>query len=89
MIQGRTVYLANLRAQAEGDIGVGGATLATAPLRAGPLDELPLFTHPVILGAGRPLFDGHDEPLKRDLLGQARFDQGVMLHRYAVRKVRA
>jgi dihydrofolate reductase len=81
--------LADLRAQTEGDIGVGGATLATALLRAGLLDELLLFTHPVILGAGRPLFDGHDEPLQLDLLEQARFDQGVTLHRYAVRNVRA
>ncbi|MET8152451.1 dihydrofolate reductase family protein [Actinoplanes sp. NPDC049668] len=81
--------LADLRAQAEGDIGVGGATLATALLRAGLLDELLLFTHPVILGAGRPLFDGHDEPLELDLLEQARFDQGVTLHRYAVRGSRA
>ncbi|WP_239163417.1 dihydrofolate reductase family protein [Paractinoplanes rishiriensis] len=79
--------LADLRTQTEGDIGVGGATLATALLRAGLLDELLLFTHPVILGAGRPLFDSHDEPLGLDLLEQASFDQGVTLHRYAVRKV--
>ena len=44
--------LADLRAQTDGDIGVGGATLATALLRAGLLDELLLFTHPVILGGG-------------------------------------
>ncbi|GGN87213.1 deaminase reductase [Actinoplanes lobatus] len=81
--------LADLRAQTEGDIGVGGATLATALLRAGLLDELLLFTHPVILGAGRPLFDGHDEPLELDLLEQVRFDQGVTLHRYAVRRSRS
>ena len=81
--------LAELRARTDGDIGVGGATLATALLRAGLLDELLLFTHPVILGAGRPLFDGHDEPLELDLLEQARFDEGVTLHRYAVRNVQA
>jgi dihydrofolate reductase len=81
--------LADLRAQTEGDIGVGGATLATALLRAGLLDELLLFTHPVSLGAGRPLFDSHDEPLELDLLEQGRFDQGVTLHRYAIRKARA
>jgi dihydrofolate reductase len=81
--------LADLRAQTDGDIGVGGATLATALLGAGLLDELLLFTHPVILGAGRPLFDSHDEPLELDLLEQARFEQGVTLHRYAVRKARA
>ncbi|MET8280085.1 dihydrofolate reductase family protein [Micromonospora sp. NPDC005174] len=81
--------LAELRRRTDGDIGVGGATLATALLRAGLLDELMLFTHPVILGAGRPLFDGHDEPLELDLLEQACFDEGVTLHRYAVRSAPA
>ncbi|MEV4276097.1 dihydrofolate reductase family protein [Actinoplanes xinjiangensis] len=80
-----TGALADLRARTDGDIGVGGATLATALLRAGLLDEVMLFTHPVILGSGRPLFDAHDEPLQLDLLEQARFDEGVTLHRYAVR----
>ena len=78
--------LARLRDESDGDIGVGGATLATQLLRAGLLDELLLFTHPVILGAGRPLFDGHDRPAELDLLEQGSFDEGVTLHRYAVRR---
>ena len=73
------------RADRDGDIGVGGATLATALLRAHLLDELLLFTHPVVLGAGRPLFDGLDEPLQLDLLEQRSFASGVTMHRYAVR----
>ncbi|MEV2239222.1 dihydrofolate reductase family protein [Micromonospora sp. NPDC049891] len=76
--------LARLREQTAGDIGVGGATLATSLLRAGLLDELLLFTHPVVLGTGRPLFDAHDEPVQLDLIEQASFDQGVTMHRYAV-----
>src|SRR5262249_14936494 len=47
--------LATIRAETDGDIGVGGATLATQLLRANLLDELLLFTHPVILGTGRSL----------------------------------
>jgi dihydrofolate reductase len=81
--------LARLRAESDGDIGVGGATLATHLLRAGLLDELLLFTHPVVLGTGRPLFDAHDEPIELDLIEQASFEQGVTLHRYAVRGTRA
>ncbi|WP_250008655.1 dihydrofolate reductase family protein [Actinoplanes sp. M2I2] len=80
--------LAALRAETDGDIGVGGATVATQLLRAGLLDELLLFTHPVILGAGRPLFDDHDEPIQLDLLELASFDEGVTMHRYAVRPLR-
>lgn len=77
--------LAALRSRTDGDIGVGGATLATGLLHAGLLDELLLFTHPVILGAGRPLFDAYDAPLELDLLEQRSFAQGVTMHRYAIR----
>lgn len=77
--------LAELRRTGDGDIGVGGATLATAMLRAHLLDELLLFTHPVLLGTGRPLFDGLDEPLQLDLFKQRSFASGVTMHRYAVR----
>lgn len=77
--------LARLRTETEGRIGVGGATLATQLLRAGLLDELMLFTHPSILGFGRPLFDDYDRPIDLELLEQGTFDQGVTLHRYAIR----
>ncbi|MBO0813371.1 MAG: dihydrofolate reductase family protein [Microlunatus sp.] len=80
--------LAALRAETEGDIGVGGATLATQLLRANLLDELLLFTHPVILGTGRPLFDDPHPRVDLDLIEQASFDQGVTLHRYAIRGAR-
>ena len=80
--------LAAVRASTDGDIGVGGATLATQLLEAHLLDELLLFTHPVVLGAGRPLFDRIDEPLQLDLLEQATYEGDVTLHRYAVRGAR-
>jgi dihydrofolate reductase len=80
--------LATIRAQTDGDIGVGGANLATQLLRANLLDELLLFTHPVVLGDGRPLFDSHEGPIELDLLEHASFAEGVTLHRYAVRGAR-
>ncbi|MBT2521740.1 dihydrofolate reductase family protein [Arthrobacter sp. ISL-28] len=79
--------LAALRQDAEGDIAVGGATLATQLLRAGLLDELMLFTHPVILGSGRRLFDDPRPRVNLDLIEEQTYDQGVTLHRYAVRGV--
>lgn len=81
--------LAVLKAETDGEITVGGATLATALLRAGLLDELLLFIHPVVLGSGRPLFDGDVGQLDLDLLENATFDDGVILHRYAIRGARA
>jgi dihydrofolate reductase len=77
--------LAALRAGTDGSISVGGAALATQLLRAGLLDELLLFTHPAILGFGRPLFDDYDVPIELDLLEQRSFKQGVTMHRYAIR----
>lgn len=84
--------LAALRAEREGDIGVGGPNVASQLLDAGLLDELLLFTHPAVLGGGRPLFDppasGTRPPLLLDLLEQQRYDNGVVLHRYDVRNAR-
>ena len=76
--------LAQIRAETDGAIGVGGATLATQMLRRGLLDELLLFIHPTILGAGRPLFDDLEEPLGCELVEQATFEHGVVMHRYAI-----
>ncbi|UBU18273.1 dihydrofolate reductase family protein [Nonomuraea gerenzanensis] len=76
--------LAALRAGTDGAISVGGAALATQLLKVGLLDELLLFTHPAILGFGRPLFDDYDLPIDLDLLEQRSFRQGVTMHRYAV-----
>lgn len=36
---------------------VGGASLVSNLLKAGLLDEIQLVVHPVLLGAGKPLFD--------------------------------
>jgi dihydrofolate reductase len=78
--------LAALKAETDGTLGVGGAALATQVLRAGLLDELLLFTHPAILGFGRPLFDDWDMPIELDLLEQRSFKQGVTMHHYAIRE---
>lgn len=79
--------LAALRAATDGSIGVGGAALATQLLRAGLLDELLLYTHPAILGFGRPLFNDYDIPVELDPLERRSFGSGVTMHRYAIRDV--
>jgi dihydrofolate reductase len=77
--------LAAIRDETDGTIGVGGATLATQLLQHGLLDELLLYTHPAILGSGRPLFDEVTEQLDCDLLEHATFENGVALNRYQIR----
>jgi dihydrofolate reductase len=82
--------LARIRDESEGDVGVGGPSIATQLLDAGLLDELMVFTHPAVLGRGRPLFDppasGARGPLLFDLVEQQRWDTGVTLHRYELRR---
>jgi dihydrofolate reductase len=78
--------LAEIRAQTDGQIGVGGANLATQLLEHGLLDELLLYVHPAVLGSGRPLFDRLGEPIRCELLEHAVFDGGVALHRYQIRQ---
>ncbi|BCB83807.1 dihydrofolate reductase family protein [Phytohabitans suffuscus] len=80
--------LAALRAGTDGSVSVGGAALATQLLRAGLLDELLLWTHPAILGFGRPLFDDYDVPIDLDLVEQRSFERGVTMHRYAIQDVK-
>lgn len=77
--------LAKLRRDTDGQIGVGGATVATQLLRHGLLDELLLFVHPVVLGSGRPLFDDGSSVVECDLVEHATFADGVAMHRYSIR----
>ncbi|HEX6241381.1 MAG TPA: dihydrofolate reductase family protein [Polyangiales bacterium] len=78
--------LVQLRRDTDGEIGVGGAAVATLLLQHGLLDELMLFVHPVILGSGRPLFDDRSKVVECDLIEHATFEDGVALQRYAVRR---
>jgi dihydrofolate reductase len=73
-----------LKASAEADLSIGGATLAGAALAAGLVDEVRLLISPVIVGGGtRALPDG--VRLALDLLEERRFDNGTVYLRYQVR----
>ncbi|HEX2221439.1 MAG TPA: dihydrofolate reductase family protein [Candidatus Limnocylindria bacterium] len=75
--------LARLRHEFDGDLDVGGATLASAFIRRGLVDEYRLLVHPVILGAGRPFFPKLDTPIRLRLNETRRFESGVMYVSYA------
>jgi dihydrofolate reductase len=70
-----------LKAQADGDMVVGGADLAATFLRHGLIDEIRLYVHPVVLGGGRPLFPS-DVTLDLRLAEARTFGNGVVLLRY-------
>lgn len=74
-----------MKESAERDLLIGGAELASHAWRAGLIDELDLFTIPVLVGAGkRALPDAIRVDL--DLIEQRRFDTGTVFLRYAVKR---
>lgn len=73
-----------LKAGAERDLLIGGPNLAGQALAAGLLDELVLYVAPIVLGGRNPaLAPGARADL--ELIGERRFDGGVVELRYRVR----
>jgi dihydrofolate reductase len=76
--------LARLRQQPGQDISVGASgTLVRFLLAEGLLDELSLLVHPVVVGAGRRLFEGDLDQIPLKLLESRAFRNGVVALRYA------
>jgi dihydrofolate reductase len=75
--------LAAIRKEFDGDLDVGGPTLAAAFIRRGLVDEYRLLIHPVILGAGTPFFPSLEAPIRLRLIDERRFASGVMYLAYA------
>jgi dihydrofolate reductase len=73
-----------LKSQPGGDLALGGANLARTFLSHDLMDELWIYVHPVVLGAGRPLFTSADRTALR-LVDTRAFGSGVVLLRYEVR----
>lgn len=73
-----------LRAQPGGDLALGGADLAATFLALGLVDELRLYVHPVVLGAGTPLFPASGNRTHLRLVESRTFSNGVVLVRYEV-----
>ena len=69
--------LKRLHAEYDGDLHVGGPTLAAQFIRAGLIDEYRLVVHPAILGAGTPFFPPLDAPIRLRLFETHRFASGV------------
>ncbi|NUU17192.1 deaminase [Cellulomonas humilata] len=74
-----------LVADADRDVSVSGPGLASAAFRAGLVDEVLLFVHPVLVGSGtRALPNG--VRLELELVDQRQFSGGVQHTRYRVRR---
>ncbi len=69
----------------QGDVSIGGPTLAASAIEAGLVDEYQLLLVPVAVGGGTPVFPrGTRVPL--DLVEQRRFAGGVAYLRYRPRR---
>ena len=71
-----------LKAQAGGDLVLGGADVAVTFLAHDLIDELRLYVHPVIIGRGTPMFRPSDGALPLHLVETRTFGTGVVLLRY-------
>jgi dihydrofolate reductase len=76
-------HLARLRTEFDGDLSVGGPTLASAFIRRGLIDEYRLLVHPVVLGAGTPFFPTLDDRIGLRLTETRTFASGVVLLSYS------
>jgi len=73
-----------LKAEAAGDIEIGGPTLAAHAIRAGLVDEYDLLIAPVVAGGGNPYWPG-GVPLRLELLDERRFENGIVHVRYGAK----
>jgi dihydrofolate reductase len=70
-----------LKASAQGDIGVGGPELAAHAFRSGLVDECQLFLVPILVGGGKQALPDRVR-LELELLDERRFANGTVFLRY-------
>ncbi|MFJ1910381.1 dihydrofolate reductase family protein [Streptomyces sp. NPDC088147] len=78
--------ITRLKAEDGGPMGIGGATLAGAAMRAGLIDEYVLATAPVLAGGGTPFFTALDNWVNLNLVETRTLPGGVTLTRYETRR---
>jgi len=78
--------ITRLKAEDGDPMGIGGATLAGAAMRAGLIDEYALATYPVLAGGGTPFFTALDSWVSLNLVETRTFPGGIVLTRYETRR---
>ncbi|MCV2462959.1 dihydrofolate reductase family protein [Streptomyces sp. ICN988] len=68
----------------DGDIAIGGATLAAEAAEAGLIDEYRTVVHPVLVGGGTPYFPRDERRVKLELVESHTFASGVVRLRHRV-----
>lgn len=82
---GLAAEIHRLRAEAgDGEIAIGGATLAAAAADADLIDEYRARVYPVLVGGGIPFFPRNERPANLELLENRTFRSGALYLRYRV-----
>ncbi|MET8560840.1 dihydrofolate reductase family protein [Streptomyces flaveolus] len=68
----------------EGDIAIGGATLAAEAAALGLIDEYRAVVYPVLVGGGVPFFPRHERRVALELLETRTFSSKAVYVRYGV-----
>ena len=77
--------IGRLRAEpGEGDIAIGGATLAAEAAALGLIDEYRARVYPVLVGGGIPYFPRHERRVDLELVETSTFSSRVVYLRYRV-----
>ncbi len=64
-------------------VALGGAGFMQSLIATGLIDEYHLNTHPVVLGAGLPIFNGVKLPMDLKLVEVKAFPKGIVAHIYS------
>ncbi|MCB8908193.1 MULTISPECIES: dihydrofolate reductase family protein [unclassified Streptomyces] len=76
-----------LRAEpGEGDIAIGGATLAAEAAALGLIDEYQVMVYPVLVGGGIPFFARDERQVELELVETRTFGPRVVYLRYRVKR---
>ncbi len=70
----------------EGDIAIGGATLADQVAASGLIDEYRIRVHPVLVGGGTSFFSRREHRVDLDLIETRTFPTQVVYLRYRVKR---
>jgi dihydrofolate reductase len=76
--------VARLKQETDGDIAIGGPTLASTFIELGLVDEYRLFIHPVLVGGGTAFFPPLDERIELQLDETRTFGSGAVYLRYSL-----
>jgi dihydrofolate reductase len=82
---GLAAEIERLRAEpGDGNIAIGGATLAAEAAALGLIDEYRAKVHPVLVGGGIPFFPQHERRVDLELVETRTFSSGVVHLRHRV-----